>query len=125
MEKLQTGRIVWGVEGSSYHGLARGFGNVYVCNERGHIVAIRSNSDSEVWRNESLDLRSVTAPTTFGNYLAVADFEGYVHLLSQVDGRVVGRYRADNNGVRARMLTSNNILYTYGNSGRLSALAIQ
>jgi outer membrane protein assembly factor BamB len=122
---VQTGRIVWGVEGSSYHGLAQGFGNVYVCNERGHIIAIRSNSDSEVWRNESLDLRSVTAPTPFGNYLAVADFEGYVHLLSQIDGRIVGRYRADNDGVRARMLASNNTLYTYGNSGRLSALAIQ
>ncbi|MBL4821328.1 MAG: outer membrane protein assembly factor BamB [Gammaproteobacteria bacterium] len=122
---IQTGRIVWGMEGSSYHGLATGFGNIYVCNDRGHVIAIRSNSDNEIWRNESLDLREVTAPTPFGNFIAVADFEGYVHLLSQVDGRIVGRARVDGDGVRSRMVTSNNTLYAFGNSGRLTALAIQ
>jgi outer membrane protein assembly factor BamB len=122
---VETGRIVWGMEGSSYHGLAQGFGNIYVCNDRGHVIAIRSNSDNEIWRNESLDLRKVTAPTSFGNYIAVADFEGYVHLLSQVDGRIVGRIRVDDDGVRSKMITSNNTLYAYGNSGRLTALSIQ
>jgi outer membrane protein assembly factor BamB len=122
---VESGRIVWGMEGSSYHGLAQGFGNIYVCNDRGHVIAIRSNSDDEIWRNETLDLRRVTAPTSFGNYIAVADFEGYVHLLSQVDGRIVGRIQVDGDGVRSKMIASNNTLYAFGNSGRLTALAIQ
>lgn len=122
---IQSGRIVWGMEGSSYHGLAQGFGNLYVCNDRGHIIAIRNNSDSEVWRNENLDLREVTAPTAFSNYIAVADFEGYVHLLSQIDGRIVGRTQVDGDGVRARLVANANTLYAFGNSGRLTALAIQ
>jgi len=122
---IESGRIVWGMEGSSYHGLALGFGNLYFCNDQGHIIAIRNNTDDEIWRNESLDGRKVTAPTPFGNYIAVADFEGYVHLLSQVDGRIVGRIRVDRDGVRSRMVVSNNILYAYGNSGRLTALVIQ
>ena len=96
-----------------------------MCDERSHVVAIRNNSDTEVWRNESLDLRELTAPTPFNNYVAVADFEGYVHLLSQVDGRIVGRIQTDGEGVRARLITANNLLFAYGNSGRLSALAIQ
>jgi len=122
---ILTGRIVWGMEGSSYHGLAEGFGNLYMCNERGHIIAIRNNSDNEVWRNENLDLREVTAPTAFSNYIAVADFEGYVHLLSQIDGRIVGRTRVDGDGVRARLVANANTLYAFGNSGRLTALTIQ
>ncbi|MFM1895608.1 MAG: hypothetical protein RLZZ385_682 [Pseudomonadota bacterium] len=122
---VQTGRIVWGMEASSYHGLAEGFGNVYFCTERSHVVAIRANSESQVWRNESLDLRSVTAPTPFSNYLAVADFDGYVHLLSQIDGRIVGRLQVDGDGVRARPLAAGNTLYVYGNSGRLTALTLQ
>ncbi len=122
---IQSGRIVWGIEGSSYHGLAEGFGNLYICNDRGHIIAIRNNSDNEVWRNENLDLREVTAPTAFSNYIAVADFEGYVHLLSQIDGRIVGRTRVDGDGVRARLIANANTLYAFGNSGRLTALAIQ
>ncbi|MEX2131448.1 MAG: outer membrane protein assembly factor BamB [Pseudohongiellaceae bacterium] len=122
---IQSGRIVWGLEASSYHGLAEGFGNIYYCDQRGHIVAVRSGSDTEVWRNDSLDLRRVSAPTTFNNYVVVADFEGYVHLLSQLDGQVVGRLRVDNNGVRARPIVGNNTLFVYGNSGRLTAIALQ
>ncbi len=121
----QTGRIVWGMEGSSYHGLAQGFGNLYMCDERGQVIAIRRNSDSETWRNEDLVLREVTAPTPFNNYIAVADFEGYVHLLSQVDGRLVGRTEVDGDGVRARLVASSNTLLAFGNSGRLTALTIQ
>ncbi|MEZ5492492.1 MAG: outer membrane protein assembly factor BamB [Gammaproteobacteria bacterium] len=121
----QTGRIVWGMEASSYHGLAQGFGNLYLCDDRSHLVAIRSNTDDEAWRNEELDLREVTAPTVVNNYIAVADFEGYVHLLSQIDGRIVGRTEVDGEGVRARLVARSNTLFAYGNSGRLTALAIQ
>ncbi len=121
----QTGRIVWGMEASSYHGMAQGFGNLYISNDRSHVIAVRRNSDNIVWQNEELDLRQITAPTTFSNYIAVADFEGYVHLLSQIDGRIVGRTRVDNDGVRARLITGANMLFAYGNSGRLTALAIQ
>ena len=122
---VQSGRIVWGMAASSHLGLAEGFGNIYYANPRSHLVAIRSNSETEVWGNESLDLRGVTAPTTYSNYLVVADFEGYVHLLSQIDGRIVGRVRADNDGVRARPLAVGNTLYVYGNSGRLTAYSLQ
>lgn len=56
-----------------------------------------------------------------GNYIAVTDFEGYVHLLSQIDGRIVGRTRADSDGVRAAMVSGAGLLYVYGNSGKLTA----
>jgi outer membrane protein assembly factor BamB len=51
----------------------------------------------------------------------VTDFEGYVHLLSQIDGRIVGRTRADSDGVRAAMVSGAGLLYVYGNSGKLTA----
>ena len=122
---IATGRIVWGMEASSYHGLDRGFGNLYFSSDSGHVVAVRDNSDEIVWTNEDLEYRAVTGPTTIGNYIAVADFEGYVHVLSQIDGRIVGRTRVDNNGVRAGILTAGGRLYVFGNSGTLAALAIQ
>lgn len=122
---VATGRIVWGMEASSFQGLAEGFGNIYYCTDRSHVVALRANSDTEVWRNDSLDLRQLTSPTAFGNYLAVGDLEGYVHLLSQIDGHVAGRLSVDGDGVRARPLVVGNALVVYGNSGRLSAYAVQ
>ena len=120
-----TGRIVWGMEASSYHGLDRGFGNLYYCSDSGHLVAVRDNSDEIVWSNEDLEYRALTAPKTIGNYIAVGDFEGYVHIFSQIDGRIVGRTRVDNDGVRANILAVAGLLYVYGNSGTLTALAIQ
>jgi len=120
-----SGRIVWGMEASSYHGMDQGFGNIYYCDDRSHIVAVRDNSEDIVWQNESLQYRAISAPRTVNNYLAVGDFEGYVHLLSQIDGSIVGRTRVDNDGIRANMLSRGNRLFVYGNSGRLVSLTLQ
>jgi len=123
---ILTGRIVWGLEGtSSYHGLARGFGNLYYSDDESLVVAIRDNSEDVVWRNEDLQFRQITAPTAITNYVAVADFEGYLHLLSQIDGRIVGRVRVDSDGVRSNLINSNGRLIAYGNSGTLAAYSIQ
>ncbi len=122
---VQTGRIVWGIEASSYHGLAQGFGNLYYTNDDSHVIALRNNTDDVVWENNSLRLRSVTAPRTLGNYIAVADFEGWLHLLSQVDGHFVSRVNVDGDGVRAPLVTDNDTIYVFGNSGRLAAYSIR
>lgn len=122
---VATGRIVWGKEASSYHGLTRGFGNLYYSNDKGHVVAVRDNSEDTVWENDDLEYREITAPAAVGNYIAVADFEGYVHLISQVDGTIVGRTQIDNDGVRANLIPADGKLYVYGNSGRLVSLSLQ
>lgn len=120
----RSGQIVWGQEASSYLGLATGLGNVYYVDDFSHVIALARNDVSQVWENDALRLRQLTAPATTGNYLAVADFEGYVHVLSQIDGSMAGRARVDRNGVRAPVLARGGVLYVYGNSGRLQALRI-
>lgn len=122
---VASGRIVWGLEASSYHGLTQGFGNLYYSDDEGHIVAVRNNTEEIIWRNDDLEFREQTAPVAIGNYIAVADFEGYIHLLSQIDGRIVGRTRVDNDGVRANLVARSGRLFVYGNSGRLVAFSLQ
>lgn len=122
---VATGRIVWGLEASSYHGVSRGFGNLYFTDDASHVVAVRDNTEDIIWRNEELAYRQLTAPIAIGNYIAVADFEGYIHLLSQIDGRIVGRIRLDNDGIRANLVARNGVLFAYGNSGRFAAFSIQ
>ena len=118
---VNTGRIVWGRAASSFHGLERGFGNLYYVDDEGILTAVRDNSEDVMWENSDLKYREVSAPRAIGNYVAVADFEGYVHLISQIDGHIAGRIRADSDGVRASMLSANGLLYVYGNSGKLTA----
>lgn len=120
-----TGQTRWRVQESSANGASSGFGNIYISDERGHVKAYRSGEDDAVWVNEQLDLRNVSAPESFSNYVAVGDYQGYVHLLSQVDGRFVGRTRVDGDGIRASMQSRGNTLYVYGNGGNLTALTVQ
>ena len=120
-----TGRIVWGMEASSYHGMDQGFGNIYYSNDESHLVAVRDNSSDVVWQNEELQYRDLTAPKTISNYVAVADFEGYLHLISQIDGRIVGRTRIDNDGVRSNLIVEDGSLIVYGNGGSLVSLTIE
>ena len=122
---ILTGRIVWGMEASSYHGLDQGFGNIYYSDDKSHLVAIRDNSADVVCENANLEYRSITAPRTITNYVAVADFEGYLHLISQIDGRIVGRTQIDSDGVRANLIADNGRLIVYGNSGTLTALSLR
>ncbi|XAG01632.1 outer membrane protein assembly factor BamB [Pseudomonas sp. REB1044] len=122
---LESGRVLWQRDASSYVGVAQGLGNVYVSEASGTVESIDERSSSALWSNDSLARRQLSAPEVFSSYVAVGDFEGYLHLLSQVDGRFVSRERIDSDGLRARPLVVGNTIYVYGNSGKLEALTIR
>lgn len=121
---VQSGRIVWGLPGSTYHGLALGLGNIYWVDNFSHVYAVQNNTERTVWENDALRLRRTTGPATLNNFVAVADFEGYLHIMSQIDGRFVARTRVDRDGVRAPIVTEGRSLYVYSNGGRLSAYSL-
>ena len=77
------------------------------------------------WQIDALMHRDLTNPVAVGSYLAVGDFEGYVHLIAQSDGRFVGRQRVDAKGLYTPVVADGNRLFVMGNSGRLSAFEIQ
>ncbi|OUM25348.1 outer membrane protein assembly factor BamB [Pseudomonas sp. 1239] len=122
---LESGRVLWQRDASSYAGVAQGFGNVYVSLASGTVEGIDERSSSALWSNDSLARRQLSAPEVFSSYVAVGDLEGYLHLLSQVDGRFVGRERIDSDGLRARPLVVGDMIYVFGNSGKLEALTIR
>ncbi len=121
---IASGRKLRQEEVSSYVGLDQGFGNVYVAEETGTLIAFFRNSGGVRWEQGDLTYRRLSAPKTIKGYVAVGDFEGYVHLLSQLDGSIVGRTQVDGDGIRANMLSEDDVLYVYGNSGKLTALRV-
>lgn len=119
--EANSGRKLWERPVSSVSGVSQGFGNVYVADEDGTVLAFQRNGQGQRWSQSALAWRGLGRPVTASSYVAVPDFEGYVHLLSQVDGSFVGRFRADSKGVSADMLNDGNILYVYGDGGKLQA----
>ncbi|MEB0207102.1 outer membrane protein assembly factor BamB [Pseudomonas sp. CCC3.1] len=123
--ELESGRVLWQRDASSYAGVAQGFGNVYISLASGTVEGVDERSTTVLWNNEALARRQLSAPEVFSSYVAVGDMEGYLHLLSQVDGRFVGRTRIDSDGLRARPLVVGDMIYVFGNSGKLEALTIR
>lgn len=121
---LSSGRKLWQEDASSYVGVDQGFGNVYVSDENGAVIAFHRNGQGIRWENPALEYRRLSAPKAVRGYVAVGDLAGYVHFLSQTDGHFVGRTKVDGDGVRGNMLTHNNNLIVFGNSGKLVALQI-
>jgi outer membrane protein assembly factor BamB len=119
-----NGRKLWQQDVSSFSGVSLAFGNVYVADEDGTLYAYLRNGQGLRWSQDALGYRELSRPTPVSSYVAVGDLEGVVHLLSQVDGEFVGRVKVDGDGVRADMLSEDNVLYVYGNSGKLVAYQI-
>ena len=67
----------------------------------------------------------MTGPAVVGPWLAVGDFEGWVHLFAQADGRPVARVRVDGDGIRNAPLGVDGRLVVQGNSGRLAVLRFE
>ena len=122
---VNTGSVRWQKQASSLVGPGEGFGSVYVSHADGRVEALDRTRGESLWVNDSLMRRNLNAPVAYSSYIAVADFDGYVHLLAQTDGRLVGRVRVDGDGVRAPAIVLGDTLYVYGNSGDLVALKLR
>jgi len=122
---VSTGRPIWRRELSSYQGPDEGLGNVYVSAADDELYAVTESDNELSWTQSALKYREITAPVTFANYVAVADGEGYLHVMSQRDGSFVARKKIDGDGVRSKLLAKGKVLYIYGNSGKLVAVTVQ
>ncbi|MGK0440464.1 MAG: outer membrane protein assembly factor BamB [Pseudohongiellaceae bacterium] len=119
-----NGSKKWTREESSYVSMGYGFNNVYVAGQEGSVTAFANNGQGVRWEQTVLSRRQLTGPVTLGNYVVVGDIEGYLHALSQIDGHMVARKGIDSDGLRSRLISHNDVLYVYSNSGTLAAYTL-
>lgn len=122
--RRQDGNPLWELPISSYLDLDEGYGNIYTVDEHDSVIAVDRQTAQEAWRQEDLARRRLASPVAFSNYIVVSDDDGYLHVLAQSDGRLLGRRKIDGKGVRSRGLYADGILYVLGNSGSLQALEV-
>lgn len=115
-----TGRPLWGQDASSVHGPAADYNQVYLSDASGKVMAFNRSTGVPVWENNDLLRRELSAPVVWGDYVAVVDLEGYLHLLDRNDGAMAGRDQLGD-AVRGRLLVDGDVLYALDNDGELSA----
>jgi len=121
-----TGRHLWFQDSSSHHSPAHSRGKLFVTEAKNHVVrAFKAGNGEELWNNNQLEYRELTGPVVFGDSIAVADAEGYLHLLDSDTGVVVGRTKVGGGGVSADLLVVAETLLVQSNNGSVSAFKIQ
>jgi outer membrane protein assembly factor BamB len=117
---LQDGHVLWNRDMSTYAGMAVDSSQVFVTDADSEVWAIDRRSGRSLWKQADLRRRSLTGPTVIDDYVAVGDFEGYLHLLSRSDGSIVGRERVDSEGIQATpVVVSGDRLLVLGAGGEL------
>jgi len=116
-----TGRELWAQNSSSYHPPAFGSGRLFVADTEDQVLRLRSSGGRAEWTNADLLRRGLTPPLVVGDYVMVADSEGYLHALSQADGSIVGRVKVDGDGVAVGMVTDGTTLFVQDKDDDLTA----
>jgi outer membrane protein assembly factor BamB len=98
-----TGRIAWNRDISSYTGLNAEDARIFVSHANSAVYALDFSTGKTYWRQGDLRQRRISAPLPMGNYIALGDVEGYIHLLSREDGGFVGRIQLEESPILPQM----------------------
>jgi outer membrane protein assembly factor BamB len=121
MLALDSGQLWWSHDMSSYRGLAVDADNLYVTQSDGTVVAMRQRDGSELWRNDKIKRRGLSAPIVTSTAIAVADFQGYIHWLDKSTGVLVARERIAKQRVSNPPAGANDTIVVLTDGGTLAA----
>jgi outer membrane protein assembly factor BamB len=119
-------RTLWSRDISSYTGLNIDGARIYLSHTGGALYALAIESGKTYWRQGDLLNRKLTTPLGMGDYVAVGDFQGYIHILDKETGQFLGRIQLDDESVMRRLVefeTGKFLAQT--RNGGLYAIAIQ
>ncbi|MDQ7016066.1 MAG: outer membrane protein assembly factor BamB [Gammaproteobacteria bacterium] len=119
---LEQGQTVWSKSFSTSSGMAFKDDRLFINSELDEVLALNARDGSVVWQQDKLKFRRLSAPVIIANTLALADEEGYLHLLSLADGRLLARYKFDDYGLLITPLVVGETLYVQTRAGTVYAL---
>lgn len=120
-----SGRVLWTRDMSSFTGVSVAADEVYLSDADGSVWALDRRSGSSLWKQEALAHRWLSTPMVYGDYLAVGDFDGYLHILSRQDGATAARFRIGDDAVRAAPLVVGAHVLAISTDGELAAFVLE
>lgn len=120
-----SGRELWSRDFSSTSGLAVAPTGVWVTDADSQTWGFDRVTGSERWRQRALHARSVTAPAAGPGWVAVGDFEGWMHLMDARTGDFVNRVRVDRSSFHsAPVATDSGLLIAQTGGGTLAVYRV-
>ncbi|HWU75824.1 MAG TPA: outer membrane protein assembly factor BamB [Rhodanobacter sp.] len=116
-----SGRPLWSHPFSTFDSLALSGNAIYGVDDDSQVWSFDKSGGTDMWKNDALKYRWLTAPAVQGNYVVVGDMEGYVHWLQTGDGALAARERLSKKAIRAQPLVVGDIVYVEDVKGRIGA----
>lgn len=89
---LASGDTRWNRDIPAHAGIAIDDGTLYVVDSEDRLWALDAASGDTLWRLDDLAYRRLSAPAVLDDWLLVADYRGYLHILDREEGHLVGRH---------------------------------
>ena len=121
----ESGRPAWSRELSSFAGLAVAASTVVVSDADGNVWAFDRQSGANLWKQEGLLHRWLSAPAIVGNYAVVGDVEGFIHWLSLSDGSFAARQRLGKQPIESAPVVNGDVVYVESVDGDIAAYRTQ
>jgi len=121
---LDSGQPLWSRDLSIHAGIAISGAHVIVIDEKDYIWAIDRRTGASYWKQDMLRARHLGAPIILGDYVLVADFEGYVHAFNIKDGHLSDRKQIDDSGIVSMRVMPDERIIVLGHSGEVTMLKI-
>ena len=122
---LAQGTPNWARDVSSISGMTIDDQNVYVADDKSALIAFVKAGGASLWKQDKLYGRYISGPVAVGKYVAVGDFQGYVHFLSRDDGSFAARIATDGSPIIAQPRAFNNGILVQTIKGGVFAIGIQ
>jgi len=97
-------KALWSRDISSYTGINIDGARIYLSHTGGAVYSLAIESGKTYWRQGDLLNRKLTTPLGMGDFVAVGDLEGYLHILDKETGAFLGRIQLDEEPVMRRMV---------------------
>jgi len=97
---VNDGSQIWARESSSSAGLTMDNDYVYVTEDKGIIAAYDILTGAGMWKQSKLGSKKLTRPILMGQYLIIADDQGYVNILRNYDGALMARAATDGSNIK-------------------------
>lgn len=121
---IKTGVMRWGKKLAAGMGIDADTRFVFAVDDKGTVHAFSRSAGSNEWKNDKLAYRRLSSPISYGQAVAVADLQGYVHFLSRENGSFLARIATDGSAVVAPPILAGTHVIFQTQAGKIVALAL-
>ena len=124
---MNTGASVWQKAASVYAGIASDKNALYVTEAQQSLKSYDLATGKLCWEQKGFDRDNMlTAPVVYGDFLLVADNQGYLHALNKLTGLPVGSGKISyQSGYLAPPLIDGKHVIMFADDGSLTAIDLK